>query len=235
MRYLLSVTVPALLLTMAGVVAFAQDSAPEPAPAPEVKPEDEAKPADEGKPEGEEKVEEPKQAKIGEKAPDFVLKDANGKEHKLSSYFGKIIVLEWINFDCPYDKKFYTNSGHLPKLQTAYRENDVVWLKICSSGKGRQGHFEGEALLERIRKENVDPGFYLIDADGKVGRLYQARTTPHMFVIDTEGVLRYSGAIDSNRSARAADIEGATNYVSAAIKALKAGEDVNPASTTPYG
>ncbi len=176
----------------------------------------------------------PDLATIDKKAPAFTLKDANGKEHKLSDYAGKIVVLEWTNFDCPFVKKHYVK-GDMPALAKKYRDKDVVWLLICSSAEGKQGHFEGKTLTDRLAKEAVDAGHYLIDDKSTVGRAYQAKATPHMFIIDKQGVLRYQGAIDSVRSAKQEDIEGAANYVAAALDELLAGKAVTTKETKPYG
>jgi len=220
-----------IALTLSVSLALAEDKPevnPEPPKTEEVKPETkpEEKPVEEKAPEF---------ATIDKKAPDFTLKNAEGKDVKLSSYLGKIVILEWINYDCPFVKKFYANSGHMPKLQKEQRDAGVVWISICSSAKGKQGHFEGEALANRIKTEKSDPAFYLIDETSKIGRTYKAMTTPHMFVIDTKGVLRYQGAIDSIRSGKTEDIEKATNYVKEAIKAINDGKEVATKETKPYG
>jgi peroxiredoxin len=170
----------------------------------------------------------------GSPAPDFTLTDAAGKSHTLSAYKGKWVVLEWVNYDCPFVKKHY-GSGNMQKLQKAARDKGAVWLSINSSAPGKQGHFEGKALAARIAKETAAMDAYLLDADGKTGRLYKAKTTPHMFVIDPEGVIAYAGAIDDKPSTDKDDIAGAVNYVQAALDAGLAGEPVETASTTPYG
>lgn len=205
--------------------------APKEAPADKAKEEPKAdKPAE---PAAEEKA--PEFATIDKKAPEFTLKDANGKEHKLSSYAGKIVVLEWVNYDCPHVKKHY-KIENMQKLQKEVRDAGGVWLSICSSTAGKQGNFEGEALLNRIKQEKADAGFYLVDSDSKVGRTYQAKTTPHMYVIDAKGVLRYQGAIDDGARARTKeDITAAKNYVRDAFNALKDGKEVATKETKPYG
>ncbi|MCA8911594.1 MAG: thioredoxin family protein [Planctomycetes bacterium] len=183
-----------------------------------------------------EEVEEaPEHATIDKKAPDFTLKNADGKEVKLSDYKGKIVVLEWFNFDCPFVKKFYKKSDAMVKQQKKQREAGVVWLTICSNAKGKQGFEEGEALTKRIKDYDLKGEFYLIDDKSTVGRTYQAKTTPHMYVIDKEGKLRYAGAIDSIRSGDSADIEKATNYVDEAIKAINDGKEVATKESKPYG
>ncbi len=167
-------------------------------------------------------------------APDFALKDVDGKEHKLSAYKGKTVVLEWVNFDCPFVKKHY-GSGNMQTLQAAYTKKDVVWLSICSSAPGKQGHFPIADLKKRIATEKAVPSAYLIDENGAVGKLYGAKTTPHMFVIDAAGVLRYAGAIDDTPSTKASDIEKSTNYVSAALDAIAGNKSVAVKTQTPYG
>ena len=170
----------------------------------------------------------------GAAAPDFTLMDASGKEHTLSNHRGQYVVLEWINYGCPFVVKHYSE-GHMQALQKAWGEKEVVWYAICSSAPGQQGHYSAEQLGEVSEKQNFSGHAYLIDEDGTVGRQYGARTTPHMFVIDPEGTLVYQGAIDSVRSTRASDIEGATNHVVEALKAAMAGEPVDPNTTVPYG
>ena len=176
----------------------------------------------------------PDMATVDKKAPDFTLKDANGKEHKLSSYADKLVVIEWVNYKCPFVKKHYSK-GDMPATAKKYRDKGVVWLSICSSAKGKEGFFEGEDLAKAIKDNGGDAGFYLLDAEGTVGRLYGAKCTPHMFIVDKKGVLRYSGAIDSVKSVEQADIAGATNYVSAALDELIADKAVTNKENKPYG
>lgn len=173
-------------------------------------------------------------ATINAAAPDFTLTDSQGKTHNLSDYRGKYVILEWVNYDCPFVRKHY-GSGNMQQLQKKYTEDGVVWLSICSSAPGKQGHFSGDALAERIKKENAAMTAYLIDENGNVGRMYRAKTTPHMYVINPEGVLLYAGAIDDKPSANVADIETATNYLTAAMTAATEGQPVANATTKPYG
>lgn len=170
----------------------------------------------------------------GAAAPDFTLQDAAGKEHTLSNHRGQYVVLEWINYGCPFVVKFYSE-GHMQALQEEWGEKGVIWYAICSSAPGEQGHYPADQLAEVNERRNFSGHAYLLDEDGTVGRKYGARTTPHMFVIDPEGTLIYQGAIDSVRSTRASDIEGATNFVVEALKAAKAGNPVDPHTTVPYG
>lgn len=173
-------------------------------------------------------------AKVGEKAPDFTLADSKGKEHSLSDFEGKYVVLEWVNYDCPFVKKHY-NSSNMQSLQNMAAEKEVVWLSICSSAPGKQGHFAGDDLNKRIDVEGSKATAYLIDEDGHVGMTYEAKTTPHMYVVDPEGVLIYAGAIDDRPSTKVEDVKGANNYVIQALTASMAGEELATDWTKSYG
>lgn len=172
---------------------------------------------------------------VGQAAPDFTLTDLNGVSHSLSSFKGKVVVLEWVNPECPFVRKHYDKSGNLPKTQKAAAADGVVWLQINSGHPGAEGDFSVDQAKAWQAKHGAVAAAYFRDADGKVGKLYDARTTPHMFIIDAQGVLRYAGAIDSIRSSKADDIAQATNYVAAALAELKAGKDVTTKSSQPYG
>ncbi len=176
----------------------------------------------------------PTVATVGLPAPGFTLTDQNGKAHDLSDFLGKPVVLEWFNHGCPFVKKYYSQ-GDMPQLQERYQEKGVVWLSICSSAEGKQGYFDADQAASVIAEHGMQPTAVMRDTDGTVGRLYAAKTTPHMFVIDADGVLVYDGAIDSERSADQADIAGATNYVAKTLDALLAGESVEPQKNQPYG
>lgn len=173
-------------------------------------------------------------AKLNEQAPNFKLADSNGNSHSLSYYKGKIIVLEWINFECPFVKKHY-NSKNMQSLQLKYTKKDVVWLTICSSAEGKQGNFDNEEITNRIKNDKGKMTAYLIDADGKVGKMYGAKTTPHMYIIDKNGKLDYAGAIDDKASTDVDDIKVAKNYVAAALDELLEDKNVSFQSSTPYG
>ena len=173
-------------------------------------------------------------AKVDQPAPNFTLLDNNGKKYSLSDFKGKYVVLEWVNFDCPFVRKHY-NSGNMQSLQRTYTEKGVVWLSICSSAPGKQGYFEGEQLNERIKKVKASPTAYLVDADGTVGKTYEAKTTPHMYVINPEGVLIYAGGIDNIPSTDIDDIGKATNYVQNVMDAALAGKTVPVKATRSYG
>ena len=171
---------------------------------------------------------------LGKPAPDFTLVDADGKEHSLSDYKDSFVVLEWFNLGCPFVKKHY-NSNNMQKLQKHYTEKAVVWLIINSSAEGKQGHYTPERANELIKEKDMAPTAFLLDHDGKVGRLYGAKTTPHMFVIDKDGVLIYNGAIDDKPTTKIKDIEDAKNYVQAALEEAMAGKSVSLKATQPYG
>lgn len=173
-------------------------------------------------------------AKLNELAPDFKLVDSNGKEHSLSDFKGKVVVLEWINFDCPFVKKHY-DSKNMQSLQLKYTKKDVVWLSICSSAEGKQGNFTNAEINKRIKDHNAKMVAYLVDANGKVGKMYGAKTTPHMYVIDKDGKLVYAGAIDDKASTDLEDVKDAKNYVAAALDELLAGKKVSFQSSTSYG
>lgn len=171
---------------------------------------------------------------IGQPAPEFTLTDTNGNEHSLSDFEGKIVVLEWTNHGCPFVVKHY-KEGHMQALQEKYGEKDVVWLKVCSSAPGTQGHMSPEDANKKIEELNVKAAAYLLDEDGTVGKLYDAKVTPEMYVINKDGILVYKGAIDSVRSTDSADIEDATNYVVEALTAVKEGNEVETTETQAYG
>lgn len=174
------------------------------------------------------------QAKLNSAAPDFVLTDVNGNTHKLSDYKGKIVVLEWINFDCPYVKKHY-NSNNMQTLQDKYTKQGVVWLAICSSAPGKQGNLPKDEILNRIKEHNAKFNAYLIDEYGKIGKTYGAKTTPHMFIIDKSGNLVYAGGIDDKPSKEISDVKDAKNFVSKALDELLNNKSVSEQSSQPYG
>lgn len=174
-------------------------------------------------------------AKLGNPAPDFSLTDIEGKQHALSDYKGKTVVLEWFNAECPFVIKHYTQSGNIPRTQKAATEEGVVWLTINSAAPGKQGDYDAAKAKAWLASNQGAASAYLRDHEGKVGKLYDARTTPHLYVIDGQGVLVYAGAIDSIRSSRVDDIAKATNYVTETLADLKAGRPVRVASSKPYG
>ncbi len=174
-------------------------------------------------------------ATVGQPAPAFTLTDLDGTSHNLSDFKGKTVVLEWVNPECPFVVKHYEKSGNLPALQKAATADGVIWLLINSAAPGKQGDFGAAKAKAWMEKTNAAATAYLRDVDGKVGKAYDAKTTPQMYVINADGVLVYNGAIDSIRSTKAADIAKSENYVTAALAAVKAGEPVATPVTQPYG
>lgn len=173
-------------------------------------------------------------AKVGEAAPAFTATDSNGKQVSLEQFKGKFVVLEWHNEACPFVVKHY-GSGNLPKLQKEWTGKQVVWLSIISSAPGKQGHVDGKGANADVQKHQAVPTATLLDPKGEIGKLYGAKTTPHMFVINPKGQLIYNGAIDDKPTPNAADIAGAKNYVSQALTEAIAGKPVSEPTTTPYG
>jgi peroxiredoxin len=173
-------------------------------------------------------------AKVGEMAPEFELKNANGKTVKLSDFKGKHVVLEWLNHDCPYVKKHY-DSGNMQELQKKITADGTVWLSIISSAPGKQGYLQGGEVARITKDKKASPTDVLVDSAGKVGKAYDAKTTPHMYVIDPTGKLVYAGAIDDKPTTDVKDVKGATNYVTAALDALKKNEPVKTSVTKAYG
>lgn len=173
-------------------------------------------------------------AKVGEKAPEFELVDTNGKSHKLSSFAGKTVVLEWFNKGCPYVQKHY-ESQNMQALQKKYTDKGVVWLTVISSAPGKQG-FEDNQQANKTRADwKIASTATLLDPKGEVGKVYAAKTTPHMYIVDAKGTLVYNGAIDSISSSKKDDVAKAENYVAGALDLLAAGQPVKTATTKPYG
>jgi len=171
---------------------------------------------------------------VGQPAPNFTLKDTAGKEVKLSDYQGKYVVLEWVNYGCPFVKKHY-NSHNMQNLQKEFTGKGVVWLSICSSAPGKQGNMSPQDAAATSKDFGWAGTSYLIDADGAVGKLYDARTTPDMYVIDPKGVLIYKGAIDDQPTPDPASLNGANNYVKEALDEALAGKPVATSTTKSYG
>ncbi len=174
------------------------------------------------------------QAEIGEPAPAFTLPDTYGNEHSLSDYAGEWVVLEWLNYDCPFVRKHYV-SGNMPSLQRTYGAKGVVWLAIVSSAPGKQGYFPPDEMNRRSEQAGSAAKAVLLDPEGTVGHLYGAKTTPQMVLIDPSGTVLYNGAIDDKPSTQVADIEGAHNYLVAAIEEAMAGQPVSVPTSQPYG
>ena len=169
----------------------------------------------------------------GQAAPAFTLVDADGTRRSLADFRGKTVVLEWTNEGCPYVKKHYT--GAMQALQREAVADGVVWLTIISSAPGTQGHVEGEAARQWKSRTNGAATHLLLDPTGEVGKLYDAKTTPDMRVIDGAGVLRFVGGIDDRPTNKVEDLDGANNFVRAALDDLEAGRAVRTAFATPYG
>jgi hypothetical protein len=171
---------------------------------------------------------------VGKHAPEFTAVDSNGKTVKLSDFRSKTVVLEWTNDGCPYVKKHY-GSGNMQSLQKDAAAKGIVWLTIISSAPGKQGYVDGAGANELTKARGAAPTAVLLDPSGAVGRLYDARTTPHMFIVNTEGTLVYMGGIDDKPTSNPDDIPGARNYVRAALGEMAAGKPVTEAVTRPYG
>ena len=173
-------------------------------------------------------------AEIGKAAPAFTAKNVKGEAVSLSDYKDKVVVLEWTNFDCPFVTKHYS-AKNMQKLQADYTGKDVVWLTVNSSAEGKQGYLEASKLGEKTMAEGSKATQVIVDTDGAVGKAYDAKVTPHMMIIAKDGTLAYSGAIDSNPSTEAADIEGADKLFANALDAVMAGTEVQNAKNEPYG
>jgi len=173
-------------------------------------------------------------ARVGERAPDFTATDSNGRVHKLSEYSGKYVVLEWHNRGCPYTAKHY-DSGNMQRLQREWTARGIIWLTVISSAPGQQGYITAADENAFLKQSNAAPTAVLLDPTGALGHLYDAKTTPQMFIIDPHGTLIYNGAIDDRATTDVADINGAKNYVSLALGEALAGKPVGTSSTRPYG
>lgn len=171
---------------------------------------------------------------VGQPAPAFSLTDSNGKTHSLADFKGKTVVLEWTNHECPFVKKHY-GAKNLQTQQGKATADGVVWLAINSGAPGKQGSVDGAGANAIIARDGHQASAYLLDPTGDTGRAYGAKTTPHLYVIDADGVLRYNGAVDSIPSADPADIAAATQYVPQALAELAAGKPVSVPTSTPYG
>ena len=171
---------------------------------------------------------------IGQPAPDFTATDSKGNAINLSQYRGKTVVLEWTNAECPFTHKHYA-SGNMQSIQALAQKNGVVWLSVISSAPGKQGYVNGPAADALTQSRHAAPTAVLLDPSGTVGRLYGAKTTPHMFVIDKNGALQYMGGIDSIATPDAEDIAKAEPYLKEAMLAVARGGPVTHAVTRPYG
>ena len=174
------------------------------------------------------------EVQIGQPAPDFSLTDCSGKKVSLSDFKGKVVVLEWVNHNCPFVAKHY-GSGNMQKLQADATAKGVVWLSISSSAPGKPGYADAAGALKKCTETQSAATAYLLDETGEVGKTYGAKVTPEMYVIDANGVLVYHGAIDDKKSTNPGDIAGAKNYVSAALDEVLAGKPVSTPKSDPYG
>ncbi|MGQ0532732.1 MAG: redoxin domain-containing protein [Caulobacteraceae bacterium] len=170
----------------------------------------------------------------GAQAPAFAMQDANGATRTLDEFRGRMVILEWTNHGCPYVRKHY-DSGNMQALQQEATADGIVWLQVISSAPGEQGYLDGAGARARVQRDNAHPTSTLLDPTGVMGRAYGARNTPQMFIISSEGAVLYQGAIDDRPSARPATLEGANNYVRAALADIEAGRPIRVAETTPYG
>ncbi len=173
-------------------------------------------------------------ARVGEPAPDFTATDTNGKVHKLSEYQGKFVVLEWTNRGCPYTQKHY-NSGNMQRLQREWTSRGVVWLTVISSAPGKQGYVTASEENAYLKQANGAPTAVLLDPAGTLGHLYDAKTTPHIFIINPKGALIYNGAIDDRPTTDVSDVNGAKNYLSIALEEATSGKPVSTPTSRPYG
>jgi peroxiredoxin len=169
-------------------------------------------------------------AEIGKPAPDFSVKNTAGETVDLASVKGKVVVLEWVNYQCPFVKKHYS-SGNIPKLQETYAAKDVVWLTISSAAEGKQGYYDAAKMAEVAKEQKNKASHTLMDTDGKMGKAYDAKVTPHMFIINKDGMLVYDGAIDSDPK----DPATADKLFANALDAVLAGTAVQNPKNKPYG
>lgn len=172
--------------------------------------------------------------KIGQAAPEFTSTDSNGKTVKLSDFKGKTVVLEWTNNGCPYVGKWYS-SGAMQKLQSEAAKLGAVWLTIASSAPGEQGYVDGAAANADTTSRHAHPAHVLLDSKGTIGHLYDAQTTPQIFIIRKDGMLAYMGGADSIASTRIEDLKTAEPYAREALEAVVAGKSVPHPVTRPYG
>jgi alkyl hydroperoxide reductase subunit AhpC len=173
-------------------------------------------------------------AKVGTTAPDFTGMSSTGQQLPLSQYQGKYVVLQWHNKDCPYVQAQY-DSGNMQRLQQEWTSKGVIWLTVISSAVGKQGYVDGNGAEIDVRNSGAAPTATILDPTGKIGRAYRAQTTPHMFVINPEGILIYDGAIDNRATTSKANVGGSINYVSMALAESMAGKALSHPTSRPYG
>ena len=171
---------------------------------------------------------------VGQAAPDFTLKDTAGRAVRLAEFKGKHVVLEWVNPGCPYVRKHY-NSANMQGTQKDAAAKGVVWLSVNSTAPEHSDYQAPAAMAQWMQQHKAAASATLMDGDGKLGRAYGARTTPHLYIVDGSGTLVYAGGIDNKPSANPADVATATNHVKVALAEMQAGKPVSQATTRPYG
>ena len=171
---------------------------------------------------------------VGEAAPKFTAAASNGKTFRLSDFRGKYVVLEWHNNGCPYVRKHY-NSGNMQRLQREWTSRGVVWLTVISSAPGKQGYVTASEENAYLKQASAAPTAVLLDPAGTLGHLYDAKTTPHIFIINPKGALIYNGAIDDRPTTDLADVNAAKSYVSIALEEATSGKPVSTPTSRPYG
>jgi len=172
--------------------------------------------------------------KVGEAAPPFTAPTSTGPSVSLGDYRGKIVILEWTNHDCPYVRKHYETSN-MQTLQKEATGQGVIWLSVISSAPGTQGYVSPSEANELTSTRQAAPTAVVLDPKGTIGKMYGATNTPHMYIVDKGGVLVYAGAIDDKPTTRRSDVQGAQNYVRAALQAVSAGQAVKTPVTRAYG
>lgn len=173
-------------------------------------------------------------ATVGQAAPNFSAKDVNGKAVSLADFKGKTVVLEWVNPGCPYVRKHY-QGGNMQGTQQEATGKNAVWLAINSTGTDHPDYLKPADLAKWMKEQKAPATHTLMDEDGKIGKAYGARTTPHMYIVDKQGMLVYAGGIDSIATASAADIPKAINYVKVSLTEMANGKAVSNNVTRPYG
>ncbi len=171
---------------------------------------------------------------VGQPAPSFSVTDASGKAVSLADFRGKTVVLEWVNPGCPYVRKHY-DSANMQGTQKGAADKGVVWLSVNSTAQGHYDYRKPADMAAWMQSQKAAATHTLIDSDGKIGKAYGARTTPHLYIVDAKGTLAYAGGIDDTPSSSPADVKTAKNYVNAALGELQAGKPVTQATTRPYG
>ena len=173
---------------------------------------------------------------VNQTAPNFILTDSWGKEINLSSFKDRVVILEWTNHECPFVKKHYS-TRNMQGTQEVANEERVVWFSIISSAPGTQGHVSGKEANVLSVKRGASPSNVLLDPEGDVGRMYGAKTTPHMYIIDQTGILKYQGAIDDagGRGFASKDLAKATNFIKKALEEMKTDVPISSKTTKPYG